>query len=155
MNSHQISYALEQAVYPHAYIIGVASIDQLPTISQSYPSCIIVNTSPSYHPGSHWCAYYLESPYHIEFFDSFGFAPSKYRFKLCAHRSNYKKLQSQFSSVCGAYCLFFLYYRCRGLSMSEILSMFITAPNMTDHDCLENDRKVNSFTHKFLKCPFM
>ena len=51
---------------------------------------------------------------------------------------NKKTLQSLDSDVCGMYCLFFLYFRCRGLKMESILQKFST-------NRVQNDRFVVDF----------
>lgn len=151
MNSEQLSDALDKAVVPRTNYNLIASRDTLSRISLShcYPCCIIVNTSPSNKPGSHWCAYYFESPYHIEFFDSFGKPPYAYGFNLNAHHWNKIKFQSPKSSVCGAYCLYFLYYSSLGLSLGEIQSMFYSNYQFSS----KNDNKVRKFAQDIFNVP--
>lgn len=151
MNSDQLSYALDKAAVVHTNCNLIASRDTLSRISLShgYPFCIIVNTSPSNKSGSHWCAYYFESPYHIEFFDSFGKCPSAYGFNINAHHWNKIKFQSPKSSVCGAYCLYFIYYSSLGLSMREIQSMFYSNYQFSS----QNDDKVIKFAQDIFNVP--
>ena len=51
--------------------------DQLPTSFIRYPSAYVSNTDPISHPGTHWVAFYHESPSSLEFFDSYGLHPPK------------------------------------------------------------------------------
>ena len=48
------------------------------------------------------------------------------------------QLQSAFSSVCGQYCIYFLYHRCSKRSMSSIINSFV-------NDKLRNDHLVHDF----------
>jgi len=50
---------------------GVFSIDNLP----DDPHLLVCNTDPSYKPGRHWIAIYIEDG-RGEFFDSFGHRPN-------------------------------------------------------------------------------
>ena len=48
------------------------------------------------------------------------------------------QLQSAFSTVCGQYCIYFLYHRCRKRSMSTIVNSFV-------NDKLRNDKLFYDF----------
>jgi hypothetical protein len=50
---------------------GVYSIDTLPET----PRLLVCNTDPSYKPGQHWVALYVDSRRRGEYFDSFGRKP--------------------------------------------------------------------------------
>ena len=51
------------------------------------------------------------------------------------------QLQSAFSTVCGQYCIYFLYHRCRKRSMSSIVNSFV-------NDKLHNDQLVYDFVRR-------
>ena len=51
------------------------------------------------------------------------------------------QLQSAFSTVCGQYCIYFLYHRCRKRSMSTIVNSFV-------NDKLRNDQLVYDFVRR-------
>ena len=51
------------------------------------------------------------------------------------------QFQSAFSSVCGQYCIYFLYYRCRKRSMSSTVNSFV-------NDKLHNDQLVYDFVRR-------
>ena len=51
---------------------------------------------------------------------------------------NDRKLQSDWSDVCGQYCIFFLSHRARGYSMNKIVQLF-------DDNTMLNDAKVSHF----------
>ena len=78
----------------------------------------IANTDPSNLPGQHWVAFYIDrsrSPPIFEFFDSYGLTPSDYNFPTISPNAhlihNPIALQSLTSTVCGQYCILYLYLR--------------------------------------------
>ena len=74
--------------------------------------CCILNTDPSFMDGTHWVALYREPYSPLEFFDSLGSPPSAYGFHFPdSCQFNNQPLQSFTSSLCGEYCLLFLYLR--------------------------------------------
>ena len=81
-----------------------------------------------------------------EFFDSYGKHPIHYNkhFLDFMNRNaaewehNKIQLQSAFSTVCGQYCIKFLYHRCRKILMSSIVNSFM-------NDKLCNDQLVCDF----------
>ncbi len=128
--------------------LGVFSSDQLPASIQNFPACFVANTDKSNQEGSHWVAFYIESPSKICFFDSFGNPPSYFSGGIASYVKPYRHvefnpmiLQSNASSVCGQYCIFYLYSKCNGLSLNDILLSFV--PNQS---C--NDIKVHHFVTK-------
>ena len=78
-----------------------------------------------------------------EFFDSYGKHPIHYNkhFLDFMNRNaveweqNKIQLQRAFSTVCGQYCIYFLYLRCRKRSMPSIVNSFV-------NDKLHNDQLV-------------
>ena len=128
--------------------LGVFAQDTIPDInSQPSPLCFVSNTHPSNKPGEHWVAFFYENS-HLEFFDSYGLSPSMYDFKFqIPMRMNHQTLQSLDSNVCGHYCIFYLYHRSRGKSLSQIVSSFST------RDLSWNDNSVTRFLSKLLPSP--
>ena len=106
--------------------LGVFPRDQIPTSFIRYPSAYVANTDPSSQPGTHWVAFYHESPNSLEFFDSYGMHPEVYRFHLSPYIKNLdinsNPIQSLHSSDCGQYCIFYLYQRSRGIPYTDIIS---------------------------------
>lgn len=108
---------------------GVLAADQLPMRIEA-PSVIIVNTDPLRKPGRHWIAMTLDRERNLEYFDSFGQPPSVVHhiaFILRNARTfkyNVITLQSPTSTLCGIYCIMFLYYRSFDYSMTDYLSIF-------------------------------
>lgn len=148
MNSIQISKALKKDPVTRRFFIGVFSCDQLPQKLYKYPMCLIVNTDPYSKPGKHWLAMYIPSPATLEFFDSYGHPPSYFKGPISRFSSRFQymnyndvPLQSEFSAVCGQYCIYFLYSRCRGRNLKSIVKSF--------HSNSEyNDIRVYSFVKK-------
>lgn len=131
---------------------GVFAADQMSHETENIlrpttPSGIIVNTDPSWRDGQHWVAFYFNQTsthLNIEYFDSFGsnssarFLNSKY-FKHFVHNLREKhqinkikiwvnkdRFQDARSSVCGQYCCFYIYFRCKFNNMAETLTTHFT-----------------------------
>lgn len=79
--------------------------------------------------GSHWVAIFktYRFPY---YFDSFGTAPPEIVKKTVKSPIYYSKeeIQSKNSTICGYYCLYFLYCMSIGMSFNDFLDQF----NLTD-----------------------
>ena len=154
MNTAQIRHALEHDPITRKMFCGVFPSDKLPQTLEKYPCGFVANTEPSGRPGTHWIAFYFPSEGEGEFFYSYGRSPNYYKeFKkfLGKHSWDYnkRKLQSDWSDVCGQYCIFYLSHRARGVSMKKIVQMF-------SNDTMLNDQKVFRFvqTHFRIKQPF-
>lgn len=132
MNTSQLQCCIscDQILRGH---VTVCASDQLPDTLSSLPTGFIVNTDDHSKPGTHWCAFYLDHKGNCEFFDSYGNSPEHYNDYLWnfSRQSisktvvfNNKKMQSNFSNVCGLYSLFFLHQRFKGVSMNQIVNTF-------------------------------
>ena len=87
--------------------------------------CYISNSDPQSMPGEHWIAFYFN--HHtsmLEYFDSFGMPLIEYTdiyatlsshnlIRMCVPANRVGILQSPSSTVCGHYCVMFLYWRAR------------------------------------------
>lgn len=108
---------------------GVFPCDHLPKNVQK-PAFIVANTDPAHKPGTHWVAFYVPKRGPLEYFDSFGGQPRNKYFREFIKRHskqsvwNGKRLQSDFTSVCGHYCCMFLHHRCSGRSMASFVKKF-------------------------------
>ena len=60
-------------------------------------------------PGTHWLALYATQSGRIELFDSVGFSPSMYGLDSLDPLHLLYSLQSFSSSVCGHYCIVYIY----------------------------------------------
>jgi hypothetical protein len=96
---------------------------------KSYPASGVINTDPSYLPGTHWIAFYIDKNKICYFFDSYGYQPKQYglssQFSKCSKIVyNNKKLQSNSSKVCGYYCIYFIKTISRGIHFKNIIDVF-------------------------------
>ena len=111
--------------------LGVFARDQLPPLgrSQHRPFALVVNTDPADKPGAHWLAFFASAAgptaEPLEMFDSYGLPPDMHSLAHLAPRiySSSHSYQSLDFSVCGHYCLFFLFNRAHGLSYSTVERM--------------------------------
>ena len=97
-------------------------------------------------PGTHWIAIYFNEQMKGEFFDSYGKHPIRYNKHFMNRNAvewehNKIQLQSAFSTVCGQYCIYLLYHRCRKRTMSSIVNSFV-------NDKLRNDQLVYDFVRR-------
>ena len=135
MNTLQIKRALERNTFTKKTFCGVFAADELPEIINTFPCGFVANTDPSTEPGTLWVAFYFPSREKGEFFDSYGHPPEYYdeSFKFETIETwNNRKLQSSWSEVCGQYCIFYLYHKSRGYSMSKIVNLFTDNTNLND-----------------------
>lgn len=122
--------------------VGVFACDRLPE-RIPIPCCLIGNTKPSTHPGEHWVAIYIDEESRGTYFCSYGQEPNaKIRSWLHKQTDEWKrskqKIQGVLSLTCGHYCVSYLYFRCRSLSLTNFLSLFT-------NDYEENDLIVSNF----------
>ena len=129
------------------HVGNVCAVDQLSSSPlQNLPRIFIVNTDTHDLAGKHWVSMYVPCVGPIEFFDSLGKHPRFYsplfeKF-IYSHSNefiyNRTSLQSNFSTTCGHFCLFYAIHRCRGMSMHAIIS------KLSNHKIL-NDKIVLDF----------
>ena len=132
------------------YFCGVISHDQLnlrPTPPEGFFVC---NTDASDGPGEHWLVLaWINQEEPIEFFDSLAKSPDNYHLNfenfLMTQGSSYKysikRIQASDSIMCGQFCVFYAYHRCKGYSMEDILAMFSSS------DLHRNDIIVDKFVN--------
>lgn len=156
MDSRQLESILFQNKFTQGKFLGVFPSDQLPKKIQNFPCCFIANVDPSEEPGSHWVAFYVSSSLQLEFFDSYGNSPEAFPGPIYDYTNHFPRvefntqpLQSISTVVCGHYCVYYLYSKCRGLSLKHVQASFVT-----NH--ISNDVKVYNFvTHVFrIRTPF-
>ena len=156
MNTQQIEKALRRNALTRKGFLGVFSSDKLPHTVHRYPATFVANVDSSEEPGSHWVAFYIPHRYRIEFFDSFGHAATDFPGPLSDYVNMFSKrdfnpvpLQSHTTVVCGHYCIYYLYSRCRGRTLKDIVSSF--GPKK-----LGNDVKVYNYVTKYfhVRAPF-
>uniref|UniRef100_A0A914H3L9 Ubiquitin-like protease family profile domain-containing protein n=1 Tax=Globodera rostochiensis TaxID=31243 RepID=A0A914H3L9_GLORO len=110
---------------------------------------MVVNTDTSQEVGTHWVALYVQTPSIVDYFDSFADWPPESA-EICTFLHRFKHvnrsgacLQSDRSSACGKHVIYFLYRRCRGWSLQQIVQHL--------RDCKTTpDRLVTGFSRKFI-----
>jgi len=129
MNTEQIHGILSRIIAPPTRFLGVFAKDEIPNPGSltHFPSCFVANTDPANKPGEHWVAYWFDSADSCEFFDSYGLSPKDYGLPISCTSFNTQLLQSLTSSVCGQFCIYYLFYRSRGLPLPQILNSFSLA----------------------------
>nr|DAC81382.1 TPA_asm: adenain [Parasteatoda house spider adintovirus] len=150
MNVLQIEKVLKKDVSTHRIFIGVYPSDRIPKRITRFPSAFVVNTDPHYKSGTHWMAFYVNSPNSAEFFDSYGHSPNFFNRYISNYFKNYShvtyndvSLQSDSTAVCGQYCIYYLYFRCRNRSMKFIIDSL-------QLNSMQNDKRVYNFVKKKL-----
>ena len=111
--------------------IGVFSSDTLPSCSQT--GYYVVNLDMSQQPGSHWIAIKIsKSKCKNEYFDSYGQGPPTLHFKRFM-RYNYtynsKRLQHSLSTTSAQWCIYYIWRKCQGWSLRNILKPFYSKEN--------------------------
>ena len=156
MNSDQIfKFMLMHRNPIQGQFVGVFSRDQIPSSKQfsRYPAYFISNTDNSKGTGKHLVAFYFSSPTQLEFFDSFARLYSDYGFNSITDlypnlqeviKVN-RRIQDNYSCVCGHFCLYFLVFRLHNYSLNQILRSFSV------HDTAWNDKQVFSFIKQLVK----
>ncbi len=129
MNTAQLYRCIADDLVLRRQCAGVFPSDKLESPS-GYPFSLIANLDAHTKPGTHWVAIHFDETGNTEFFDSYGRKPAnKFIVKyLKRYGINVKctpfKLQGALSSVCGQYCIYYLYHRLRGYTMEAILNSF-------------------------------
>ena len=78
MNSKQLHWILSNDKVTSRNFKGVYALDEIKHIQQiSFPSAYVFNLDPSYKPGVHWVAVYIDRKGRPEYFDSFGRPPPR------------------------------------------------------------------------------
>jgi hypothetical protein len=141
MNEEEIFHMLSKNVVTQQKFKAVLPSNRLPWESRKFNGDgYIFNFDAEGELGSHWVAIILNKDF-SEYFDSYGEPPPKglqfeqFMGNRCVY--NPVKLQAALSTVCGQYCMLFLYQRYRGQSFKDFIKMF-------GRDYLVNDVFVNS-----------
>lgn len=144
MNSAEIYHALKSDHCTSKRFRGVFARDEFHPSKELMPGTFVVNTHDSDKPGEHWTAFYFNSLDDAEFFDSYGNEPETYFSFRRPRRLLINKLcvQSDFSSCCGQFCIYYLTLRSRGMDMKQIKGCFDTQLKQF------NDAVVTKFVNK-------
>jgi len=148
MNSAQLKEIIYNFETAKNYFIGVFSINTLPQ-KLSIPSFLICNYDIDTNPGSHWFCLFKTNQKFVECFDSLGVSPDKFMLlqKYCKWRCgsyitfNETQVQSNLTSTCGNFVLYFAFQRLHNLdlSFSDILN------EIFDLDIDNNEKRVVRF----------
>ena len=149
MNSSTIEKILKSDRRTKNVFGGVYASDKLSEKVDRYPKAFVANVDTSDKPGSHWISFWFESPEQSEFWDPLGQKPNTYTSSFVSFLArnssqwtyNPRTVQSAFSNVCGHFCIYYIFYRCRNVSMSTIMYKFT-------NNLEQNDRLVASFVRK-------
>lgn len=145
MNTTQLCRAIKNDKIAKKNFRGIFPSDKIPNPCSL--GFYIVNLDTSTEPGSHWICLKI-GKFQNEFFDSYGFAPKLNVFKKRLGKNyifNTKKLQHEFSTTCGQWCLFYIFFASRGKQMKEIFSQFSSRHKYA------NDVHVKNFVSQKLK----
>ena len=125
----EIANLLKKDRYTKKIFRSVTARGKLPQSVKKLPSVYVINTDYYFQKGIHWVFIAFFTKYTL-FFDSFGLSPIYYNFPLIVKRGgvplilNTLSIQSQSSSACGHYCLYFIYFLSRGKNLNDILEHF-------------------------------
>lgn len=130
---------------PPGVFRGTFAINQIPWSQlQDAPSAVIINTAPSSTEGEHWVAVYRNTET-LEVFDSLASNSTVKEYLQSAGSVatyNRQRLQSDCSSVCGEYCILYLYCRLSDMDSDAIFR------NFSKKNLVANDLLVYSIVHK-------
>jgi len=151
MNSLQLRYALLNSIDNN---IAVCAKDQLKYVISDSFACI-VNSQSSNEKGLHWVSFYKQPGKPIEYFDSLGLSLDNYGKEFVNFATKFGSIvyvndtqyQSNNSSCCGHFCIYFLIKRDLNVSYAEILSKFSSV------NLLENEKIVKRFVEKKFNFP--
>jgi len=151
MFSSELEEILNSEPLTKPFFKGVYACDTMPKLSQ-LQSFLIVNTAPSYTDGEHWILLYKIKHKTIYVIDSLSDNTLHYGKCLSDNIKNlYKnfqiislsrRLQSNGTSYCGIYCIFFAIILCKQNTLTTIQKVFSI-------NTLENDRKIFTWFAKY------
>ena len=136
----QITQILKSHLVTRSTFVSTYAADTLPEKPRLLkPSSYIVNLSPLGSTGSHWVCFFFPPTGLAEYFDTFALdVPYYFRdFIGPSFKQNNNILQNPFTTTCGQHVIFFIWLRCQGMSMEQILNLY-----SKDH-LLLNDVAVN------------
>ena len=150
MYTDQLINALLKNKFSRKVFCGVIPLDHVPLKKINRVCAFVVNTHESYKSGEHWFCIFVPKLGPIEYFDSFGLPPHHeiiYKFFRLNNRNfiyNRIKLQDDKSINCGKFSLFYIYYRSKGYSLKQYISLFNT------DNLLYNDKILNKLYDSIL-----
>ena len=118
--------------YSKHFLKGIISYEDLPTQKiEDRPAFYVINTDVASGTGLHWVVISLYDNSPAEFFDSLGAAPETYAWKIRyflevngpTFQYSTKRIQGSKPS-CGYFCLSYIYFKCRGISLKAYINAF-------------------------------
>lgn len=158
MDSQQINHALKSRHDLPSHIFkGTFALNQLPC-TLIPPFGLVFNSEPLPSEGQHWMAIFCPAKGVVEYFDTSGSPPleaeslknleqSVSNGQGCRLIYSLKQIQSECSSVCGEFCVLFLYCRMKGVLLSDFVDLFSSSA------LIENDVFVYSLVHSVFNIP--
>ena len=150
LTTNQLLFFIKHNCRTKCRFVGVFSINNLPKYLTKN-SCLIFNSDPTSKPGSHWLALFMNSNKEMEFFDSYGLNASFYKLtkkNLPSHYSlkcNITQLQDLYSTKCGYFCLYYIYYKVRQYKLENIFE------NLFKNNLQQNDALIT----RLVKCLYI
>lgn len=126
MNTLEIQYYLRKL--DPKLECNVYAANRLP-IYTGIPAYIISNLDSDNKPGSHWIAMHIDANGFGQYFDSYGRPPQGYH-RMFLERNcrmwnyNINRIQNDFTTVCGEYCLLYLCYKYNGETLKDFQQLF-------------------------------
>jgi hypothetical protein len=147
MNNLQIDQILRNTQTTKSGYLGCFSADNIPMGSKV--GFMVVNVASNGSAMGHWVMFYSNGKRAI-FFDSFGLSPNIYLGKIAKYYNSFeygtaaieKAIQNSNSYVCGAYCIYYIYYLSKNTPLSVINRRF------SHKTKLGNDKRVEKFIMK-------
>lgn len=125
---------------------NVYAANRLPMYTH-VPTYIICNLDADDKPGSHWVAIHIDTNGIGQYFDSYGRTPERYHLQFLKRNCkrwdwNVDRIQNDWTSVCGEYCLMYLLFKFQGCSMHSFTNIFTG-------NTLYNDNLVDEMFHSY------
>lgn len=151
MDSDELITLLSCICEPKKVDYTVIASDEFDTLSFSkFPLFVVFNESPRSSDGTHWCVALFTKKHHgiqCIMFDSFGvpMKQKKLQFKYAVAQENLRQLQSDFSNVCGLWCLFWIQSQLNHMSTKKMTTLFSS-------DLESNDMIITRFGERLRRC---
>jgi len=143
MNTDEIQCILKRAELMTMRFLGVFPADKVPVpvgykvgVDDDRLCCCVANTDPHDRPGEHWVALVWKGKVLYEYFDPYGMPlemyPALNKTMMTMMKNDMQPtlaaVQPPLSTACGHFCIYFLYYRSRNVSLASIVSRLLRVP---------------------------
>ena len=161
MDSEQIEKALKKNATTARHFRGVYARDTLPRKPKR--GFYVVNFDKTGESGSHWVCMQIGKSTNA-YFDSYGGKPppftqrafTKFLGQTKRLEKNTKQLQSDFSTTCGQWCIYYIWRSCNGWNMKNIISPLKSqTPLVNDHVMSYIVKKAFGTDGKVIDRPFL